>query len=64
MAKADPLKSEGARKERAAGLAAVRRLKKTVAADPWALAVCQKMEAFHLGRQKRYDAKPGGLGKK
>lgn len=62
--KTDPLKSEGARLERAACRAYLRRKMK------WSGTGTMRTEAFSevlgwiLTREKRYDQKKGGLGKK
>lgn len=55
---ADPKRSEGARLERAAVRAYLRR----IASKSQNPAIEQAI-AWVLGRQKRYDAKTGGLGK-
>ena len=61
---ADPRFSAGARLERKAILAHVRRVLKsfTVAGD--ADDVLLKLESWVLKRQARYDKQPGGLGKR
>jgi hypothetical protein len=64
--KANPLLSAGARLERAAFRNRLRRM-----IEKWARSECNRREeatlVFELkwieGRQKRYDKRPGGLGK-
>lgn len=71
--KAHPLKSEGARMERKAVRAHLARLDQRYRrartagnedALDVALEVVHAFRGWVLGRQKRYDAKPGGLGRK
>ena len=57
--KADPLKSEGARMERAALL---RWLKRLVAKGTILLSIGE-VRTWVLDRRERYDKRPGGLGK-
>ena len=60
---ADPQFSKGAREERARMRAYLRRrLKHTLAPSP--KAALEAVVAWVLGRQKRYDTKAGGLGRK
>lgn len=61
---ADPMKSAGARAERKAVLAYVRRVKNSAAKAGISNATAESIEAWLLGRQARYDKRPGGLGKK
>jgi hypothetical protein len=61
--KADPKFSEGARMERKAFRDRLRRSLKDTLTPP-AQAVLQEELDWVLSRQKRYDSKPGGLGKK
>lgn len=58
--------SEGARYERAATRARLRRMIKQYEGKyRWPAAMALQTElAWQLARQKRYDAKPGGLGRK
>ena len=59
---ADPNYSAGARYERRANLARVRRQKKK-ARDPLVIDALDLMESYLVTRQKRYDRRKGGLGK-
>ncbi len=59
---ADPKTSKGARDERRAVLAHVRRLI-NVMDDDAPIAELMHLEMWLLKRQARYDKKPGGLGK-
>ena len=62
--KADPRFSAGAREERREVLAKVRREIRASgadAADGRCVGALKRMEAFLLGRQKRYSKRSGGL---
>lgn len=61
--KADPKVSEGARSERAAFRAYLRRLLKGGLSAGDAISVNQIL-TWVQGRQERYDRHPGGLGKR
>jgi len=56
--------SEGARIERRDILSKVRRVKKEYEGETVATQALTKLETFIETRRTRYDAKPGGLGKK
>jgi hypothetical protein len=63
MTRAHPAKSEGARLERRAMRAYLRRvlLHET---DAWSASALKMVLRWLAGRQKRYDARPGGLGRR
>lgn len=55
---------EGAKDERKAWVGAVNRLRKWVEKNPYLdLDVLEAMRKFGANRAKRYNTKPGGLGK-
>jgi hypothetical protein len=63
MKRADPLKSKGARLERKAVRAYVRRVLRHET-DAWSASALKMVLRWLAGRQKRYDARPGGLGRR
>lgn len=60
---ADPKLSAGARAERKAFRAFLRRYLKGIQ-NPFRLAVAEEILEWVLARQERYDKQPGGLGRK
>lgn len=65
MKKADPMKSEGARLERKAIRRAIRRRIRAAPMEWHGYRHgLESVLAFVQGRQKRYDSRPGGLGRR